>query len=178
MTTVAYILLLFITLSLVFKLVHFCVSSLLGGIFGKRNQHWVTKHFKKNSNVDIKKVAEFVKVGGIPPEDFTAWEMVATFGLLISDSTVSDLLKTAQTFGDHGWEKKYNSDFFDVLEHTAQHVGWKGRNKTGIKLLQLGQGLAGLYDNDYWENRLKEKSDHIYDTINTLKWDKSRRLRP
>jgi hypothetical protein len=154
------------------------VSSLIGGIFNGKKQHWAMKYFKNNSNVDLKRVTAFVKNAGLPPEDFTAWEMVAAFGLIVSDSTVSETLRVARTWGDIGWEKKYDYDFFDVLEQTAQNVSWKYKSKDSIKLLQFGQRLAQQYDQGYWDDRYTELIEKEYSSRNALKWDSSRRSRP
>jgi hypothetical protein len=170
--------LLFVILKLAYRAINFGVSFLLWGIFDGRNQHWVIKHFKNSPNVDRKRVVAFVKEGGKPPEDFTAWEMVAAFGLILSDSTVSEVLKSAQAFGDQGWEQKYNFDFFTVLEQTAQSVWWKWRDQVAINLYQFGQKLAQLYGDKHWEERFLVRIEREVANEDAQRWDSFRRLYP
>jgi hypothetical protein len=133
--------------------IYFGTKFVLNILFGGGERKWVEKHFRNHSGVDPQKVNRLVEDPANPTEGFTHWEMVAYFGSLLLEKEVSDVLRIAGRFGQHGWEGSYNYDFFTVLEQTAQSISLKGEKENATKLLMFGLRLAEFYQEKEWVER-------------------------
>ena len=95
--------------------------------------------------------------------------MVAVFGTLLLEEEVMEVIRKAEIYGNQGWEKKYNYDFYDVLGRTAVSISRKGKKKSARKLLMFVQRLAEMYVETNWTSQYKKILEREYGTDYQLK---------
>ncbi len=104
-----------VVITVAIQLIYFGVRYILNLVFGGGNGNWVAQHYRRHSEVDLKKVKRITMIKTFPKDDCTHWEMVAIFGSYLLEYTVMEVLTIAKSFGEQGWNKKYNYDFFKEL---------------------------------------------------------------
>jgi hypothetical protein len=122
-------------------------------LFIEGSRNWVKLIYSKHPEVDFSKVKQFVLTKKMPTEEFTYWEIVAVFGLLLKKEDVSAVHKKATLYGGQGWDKKYNYDFYNEILITAKKISLKGKKESARRLLMLGKRLAENYNENEWAER-------------------------
>lgn len=158
-------------------IIYYAVRLLLQFLFGDISKNWVSLIYKNHSEVNLAKVNNFIAAGNLPNEDFSHWEMVAIFGSLLSEEDVSAVVKKAEIYGDQGWEKMFDYDFYNEIANVARKVSSKGKKKNARKLLMFGQRLAQLYNEQEWAERYFQMLNREHAERTDLEWDASRRTK-
>ena len=154
--------------------IYYGVRFLLKSIFEREPKNWVTQNYKKHSGVNFGKVNRVI-TGGIPPtEELSHWEMVAVFGLLLLKTEVPDVIRKAEIFGNQGWRKKFNYDFYDEIALIAKKISAQGYKKNARELIMFGQRLAEMYDERYWVEQYRKILDEELAELSDLEWDFTR----
>ena len=146
-------------------------------MFGKISNDWVSLIYKNHSEVNLAKVKKFITTGTFPEENFNHWEMVATFGLLLLENDVSSAVKKAKIYGNQGWEKMFNYDFYNEIANAAEKISNKGKKKRTRNLLIFGQRLSETYDEQEWSKRYLHMLNQEHAARANLEWDASRRTK-
>ena len=146
-------------------------------LFYRRKGVWVKRLFRNNSEVDWGNIKKQLSNKEFPIEKLTAWEMVAVFCMFQVDAGISVAIYRSERFGDLGWEDKYDQDFFSVLEQTGRKVSNKGKKKRARELFSLGHRLAEKYNKEFWVERYWELLNNEHESITSLEWDASKRVK-
>ena len=155
--------------------VYYGVRFLLKFIFERQPKNWVTLNYKKHSGVDFEKVNRVILTGILPAEEFTHWEMVAVFGLLLISTEVPEVLQKAEVFGNQGWRKNFNYDFYEEITRMAKKISAQGYKKSARELIMFGQRLAELYSESDSIKQYRKLLDEQLAELSNLEWDFSRR---
>jgi hypothetical protein len=157
--------------------VYYAVHFLLKFIFQRKPSNWILLNYKKHSGVNFEKVEKVIATGSLPPEEFSHWEMVAVFGLLLLKIEASDVLQKAEVFGNQGWRKNFNYDFYEEIAHIAKKISTQGYKASARELIMFGQRLAELYGDQNSIEQYRKLLDEQLAELATLEWDFSRRVR-
>ncbi|MAT41458.1 MAG: hypothetical protein CL609_03880 [Anaerolineaceae bacterium] len=158
-------------------LIRFIVTFLLQSLFGGKPKNLVNQIYKDHPEVNLEKVKYFISDELQPEEIYSHWEMVAIFTTFLLKENVQEVLKRSQVYGDLGWEKKFNYDFYNEIDQTANKIYLRKSKKIAEKLLMFGKRLAERYDQREWAEKYWLLYKKIHEEQNTLKWDLRRRLR-
>jgi|LGVF01.2.fsa_nt_gb hypothetical protein len=165
-------------LILFYRGMYFVVRLLLQLIFGGFRDNWAKRLFINHSKVDFEKVNKQLENKGLPRQDLNSWEIVAALCLCLVEDNVSKTVQRAERFGDQGWDRKYNYDFFSIMEQTALKMSNKGNKKKARELISVGHRIAEKYNNKYWIEKFRDMLNRELAISSTLYWDSRRRLRP
>jgi len=154
--------------------IYYGVRFLFKLIFARQPKNWVTQNYKKHPGVDLSKVNRFITSGILPAEEFSHWEMVAAFGLLMLKTEVPDVLQKAELFGNQGWKKNYGYDFYEEIATRALKISAQGYKKNARKLIMFGQRLTEMYGEKVWIEKYEKILDEQLSELSTLEWDFTR----
>ena len=154
--------------------IYYGVRFLLKSIFERKPKNWVIQNYRKHSGVNFGKVDRVVVSGILPTEEFSHWEMVAVFGLLLQKTEVPGVIQRAEAFGNQGWQKNYNYDFFEEMANIALKISAQGYKKSARKLIMFGQRLAEMYEEKNWVEKNKKILDEQLSELSNLEWDFTR----
>jgi hypothetical protein len=154
--------------------IYYGVRFLLKSIFERRPKNWVTQNYKKHSGVDFSKVDRVIAGGAPSTEEFSHLEIVAVFGSLLLKTEVSDVIQKAEVFGNQGWRKNYNHDFYEETASMAIKISAQGYKKSARELIMFGQRLAELYEEKKWVEKYKKILAEQLSELSNLEWDFTR----
>jgi ABC-type lipoprotein release transport system permease subunit len=176
-TDVLYVIGLALFFMLFYRGIYFVVRFLIQLIFGGFRDNWAKRLFNNHSNVDFEKVDEQLENKETPRQDLNSWEIVASLCMFLVEDNVSETMKRAERFGDQGWDRKYNYDFFSIMAQTAKKMSNKGNKKKARELISIGHRIAEKYNKEYWIEQFKDILDRELAISSTLYWDSRRRTR-
>ena len=158
--------------------IYYGVRFLLNLVLKREHKNWVTQNYKKHSGVNLSRVNKVVTSGALPVEELSHWEMVAVFGLLLLKTEVPDVIQRAEVFGNQGWRKHFNYEFYDEISNMAKKISGQGYKKNARKLIMFGQRLAELYNEKYWGEQYRKILDEQLSELSDLEWDFTRGAKP
>ncbi len=154
--------------------IYYGTRFLLRFLFKRKPQNWVTQNYKRHAGVDLAKVDKVVAGGILPTEEFSHWEMVAVFGSLLLKTEVPDVIRKAEVFGNQGWRKSFNYDFYDEIASVAKKISAQGYKKSARELIMFGQRLAEMYGERNWIELYRKILDEQFAEQANIEWDATR----
>jgi hypothetical protein len=144
-------------------------------LFERKPKNWIIQNYKNHSGVDLHKVESFIANENPPAEEFSPWEMVAVFGWLLVKGNITDVVQKAAVFGNQGWRKNFNYDFYNEMVQIAKKLSLQGDEYSARKLMMFGQRLAEMYEERSWAEQYKKILDEQLVKEAYLEWDTSRK---
>ena len=151
------------------------INFILRFLVERKPKNWVIQNYKNHSGVDFHKVESFIANQNTAIEEFSHWEMIAIFGLLLVKENITDVIQKAAVLGNHGWRKNFNYDFYNEMAQMAKKVSAQGDEYSARKLMLFGQRLAEMYEERIWAERYKKILDEQLLREVYLEWDTSRK---
>jgi hypothetical protein len=160
---------------MVIYVIYYGMNILLRFLFQQKPKNWVIQNYKNYSGVDFHKVERFIANESPATEEFSHWEMVAVFGLLLVRESITDVVRKAAGFGKQGWKKNFNYDFYNEIAQIAKKVSAQGDEYSARKLMVFGQRLAEMYEERNWAEQYKTILDEQLLKEVYLERDRSRK---
>ena len=117
----------------------------------------ILHNFKNQLDVRLNLLLNIVDGKAPPPADLTPKELVVIFSLLLNRYSLDDVIQRMMVYSNEGFAKKFNDDFFFLLDQTSKSYRRLGLIENSDKLVTFGKTVAQAHGNLPWTGKFEQR---------------------